>query len=165
MRTDCSHLSETIYLNMKIKDMTKKDFLKELKDYFTEHEWKEHDEKKVMSMLDRYKDSFKTVYLVKKVEVAKPTKQIDYQPSVVVLDDVANDICELHKIKIEELKVNSPLSCYKRGQKRRSEYVQARAEFCKTIRNIAPHVKLTALRNWFGYRCHSSIVHLLNYVQ
>lgn len=143
--------------------MTKKDFLKELKSYFTEHDWKEYDEKKIMSMLERYRDSVKTIYLVKKVEVERSHDHINIQPSDDVLDSIAKHICEKHNITIEELKPNSPLKCYKLKGRRNAEYIIARADFCRTVSTQAPNIKLTTMRNWFGYKCHSSIIHLLKH--
>lgn len=145
--------------------MTKKDFLKELKSYFTEHEWKEYDEKKVMSMLDRYRDSVKTIYLVKKVEIEKRIQSFDMRPSSIILDEMAKTICEKHNITVEELKVNSPSSSYKKGEKRRAEYIEARADFCRSINLSSPMIRLTTLQRWFGYKCHSSIIHLIKNVK
>jgi hypothetical protein len=159
------HLIEIIFLNTKTDKMTKRDFLSELKSYFTEHEWKQHDENKIINMLDRYRDSVKTIYLVKKVEIEKKIQSFDMRPSSIVLDEMAKTICEKHNITIEELKVNSPLSAYKKREKRRGEYIEARADFCRSVKMSSPMMRLTTLQRWFGYKCHSSIIHLIKNVK
>jgi len=48
-------------VQIKILNMTKKAFLKELKDYFTGHEWNSYDEKRIMLLLTQFEDAIKPV--------------------------------------------------------------------------------------------------------
>jgi hypothetical protein len=140
--------------------MTKKEFLKEMKDYFTEVEWTSHAEKKIITLLEQYKNKQDTVVVIKKVEVKVPQNNVEVMEDA--LQKVTDSVCQKHGITVEELKVSSPLSCYKKRAKRRHEYILARKEFCTTVRRVSPVTTLTAIRDWLGYKCHSSILHFLN---
>lgn len=140
--------------------MTKKEFLKELKDYFNEYEWKPYDEKRMMLLLTKFEQEMKPVTIVKEVIVKEHVSVEATTKSDI--ESVANEICDKHKITIEQLKANSPKSCYSKGEKRKSEYIEARRDFCITLWQRHPTAKLSVVKRFLGYKCHSSIFHFLN---
>jgi hypothetical protein len=140
--------------------MTKKEFLKELKDYFNDYEWRPYDEKRIMLLLTKFEQETKPVTIVKEVIVrehvtVEPTTKTD-------IESVAKEICEKHKITMEQLKADSPKSCYSKGESRKSEYIEARRDFCITLWQRHPTAKLSVVKRFLGYKCHSSIIHFLN---
>lgn len=140
--------------------MNKKEFLKEIKDYFNEHEWKPYDEKRIMLLLTKFEQSVKPVTIIKEVVVNKDIKIDSY-----TIEDVrifAENICNKHRITMEQLKADSPNSCYANGEKRKSEYIEARRDFCIGIFTEYPFMKLSVIKRFLGYKCHSSIIHFLN---
>jgi len=140
--------------------MTKKEFLKELKDYFNEYEWKPYDEKRMMLLLTKFEQEMKPVTIVKQVIVREHVAA--EATTITDIQKLASEICEKHKITIEQLKANSPKSCYSKGEKRKSEYIEARRDFCITLWSQHPTAKLSVVKRFLGYKCHSSIFHFLN---
>ena len=140
--------------------MTKKEFLKELKDYFNDYEWKSYDEKRIMLLLTQFEQSMKPVTIIKEVVVRQQFKLETVTKADI--ENVASYICQKHQITIEQLKANSPNSCYHRGEKRKSEYIEARRDFCLTLWEKHPASKLSVVKRFLGYVCHSSIYHFLN---
>lgn len=140
--------------------MTKKEFLKELKDYFNDYEWKSYDEKRIMLLLTKFEESIKPLTIIREVIVkervkVEPTTSADMQK-------IADEICAKHNITIEQLKANSPKSCYDKRESRKSEYIEARRDFCLTLWNQYPTSNLSVVKRFLGYKCHSSIYHFLN---
>jgi hypothetical protein len=141
--------------------MTKNEFVKELKAYFHEWDWRPFDENKVISMLEKFQDKVEPIYILKKVYLeAKPI--VNLKENQTVIDAVADEICREHGITIKELKADSPLSCYKDGKKGSMKYVAARRDMCRRVFSTDDTITKTELKEWFGYKCHSSIIHLLN---
>jgi len=147
-------------VQIKIFNMTKKEFLKELKDYFNEYEWKPYDEKRMMLLLTKFEQEMKPVTIVKQVIVREHVAA--EATTITDIQKLASEICEKHKITIEQLKANSPKSCYSKGEKRKSEYIEARRDFCITLWSQHPTAKLSVVKRFLGYKCHSSIFHFLN---
>ena len=141
--------------------MTKKEFVKELKAYFHEFDWRPFDENKILNMLDRFQAKVEPIYILKKVYLeAKPV--VNLKENQTVIDAVADEICKEHGITIQELKANSPLGCYEDGKRGSLKYVAARRDMCRRVMSTDNTITKIELKKWFGYRCHSSIYHLLN---
>lgn len=141
--------------------MTKKEFVKELKAYFHEWDWRPFDENKIMNMLERFQDKIEPIVVLKKVYLqAKPTTNLKLNQTVI--DAVADEVCNEHGITIQELKANSPLSCYEDGKRGSIKYTSARRDMCRRVMSTDPTIARLELKKWFGYKCHSSIYHLLN---
>lgn len=142
--------------------MTKKEFINELKAYFHEVEWRPFDENKIMNMLERFQAKIEPVYILKKVYLESKTTPT-YVVNQGMIDQIAKDVCQEHGITIEQLKANSPRECYRNGKRRGMEYVTARRDMCRRVKQSAgKDVTLIQLKDWFGYKCHSCIIHLLN---
>jgi hypothetical protein len=142
--------------------MTKKEFINELKAYFHDVEWRPFDENKIINMLERFQAKVEPIYIIKKVYLeSKPVQ--NYSFSDKIIEEVANDVCMEHNITIEQLKANSPRSCYRNGKRRAIEYVAARRDLCRRVKQSSGKlVTATRLKEWFGYKCHSCVLHLLN---
>lgn len=93
-------------------------------------------------------------------------RKIDVVAKKIPLEEIAKAVCEVHKITIEQLKINSPFGTYKcrhwkKGDgSRNREYVDARKHFCVEARSIYPY-RLSELAQFLGYRDHTSVIHLL----
>ncbi len=140
--------------------MTKKEFLKELKDYFNEYEWKSYDEKRIMLLLTKFEQSVKPVTIVKEVVINKQVRVEAYTAEDI--QSHAENICNKHRITLEQLKANSPKSFYSKGERRSSEYIEARRDFCLTVFDKYPSMNKSVIKRFLGYKCHSSIFHFLN---
>jgi chromosomal replication initiation ATPase DnaA len=142
--------------------MTKKEFINELKAYFHEFEWRPFDENKVMNMLERFQRTVEPIVILKKVYLESNTSPT-YANNQGMMEQIAKDVCAEHNITIEQLKANSNISCYRDGKRRGIEYVTARRDMCRRVKQSAgKDVTLVQLKDWFGYKDHSSIIHLLN---
>lgn len=140
--------------------MNKKAFLKELKDYFNDYEWKSYDEKRIMLLLTKFEEAIKPLTIIKEVIVREHVKV--EATTIADIQKLSDEICAKHKITIEQLKANSPKSCYSKGESRKSEYIEARRDFCITLWSQHPTAKLSVVKRFLGYKCHSSIFHFLN---
>lgn len=95
-------------------------------------------------------------------------RKIDVIAKKIPLEEVAKTVCEVHKITIEQLKINSPAGAYecrnwKLGDGRRNrEYIDARKHFCVEARSMYPYT-LSELAQFLGYRDHTSVIHLLRH--
>lgn len=141
--------------------MTKKEFVKELKAYFHEFDWRPFDENKVMSMLERFQGSIEPITILKKVYL-KETPLVNLKENQTVIEAVAQEICNEHGVTIEQLKANSHKSKYEDGKSGSLKYVSARRDMVRRIMATDKTITRTELKKWFGYKCHSSIIHLLN---
>lgn len=141
--------------------MTKNEFVKELKAYFHEWDWRPFDENKIISMLEKFQAKVEPIYILKKVYLqAQPV--VNLKVNQTVINAVADEICMEHGVTIEQLKANSPLSCYEDKKRGANKYVAARRDMCRRVMATDNTITKTELRKWFGYKCHSSIIHLLN---
>jgi hypothetical protein len=141
--------------------MTKKDFLRELKSYFTDIDWTPAAESRVNLLLESYHTTAKTKVLVKHIYVDREVmvegscaKEMDYAK-------IAEEVCRNHNITLEQLKVSSPNWAYKDGRKGTRELVDARHEFVNKVFARFPHSSKVQTSRWLGYTCHSSVYHLL----
>ncbi len=141
--------------------MTKKEFVNELKAYFHEFDWRPFDENKIINMLERFQDKVEPIYILKKVYLqAQPVTNL--KENQALIDTVAEEVCKEHDITLHQLKANSPLKYYQDGKKAALKYVSARRDMCRRVMATDNTITKTELRQWFGYKCHSSIIHLLN---
>lgn len=141
--------------------MTKKEFVKELKAYFHEWDWRPFDENKVISMLEKFQASVEPITILKKVYL-KETPVVNLKENQTVIEAVADEICKEHGITLQQLKASSPLKVYDKGKRGSMKYVAARRDMCRRVIATDNTITRTELRDWFGYKCHSSIIHLLN---
>lgn len=148
--------------------MTQQEYIKELKAFLTEVDWDKFTTNRVNELTTKLISSvldvrpIKYVYMNKyKIVTAKiAAKQED-------LDRIALEVCAEYNITIQQLKVNSPDSCYFRNGKWRGKrhipFVQARWCFCKTVLEQYSDTIYMMLAEYLGYKDHTSIMHLLYY--
>jgi hypothetical protein len=148
-------------ITFKTNNMTNKDFLRELKSYFPDIDWTDGAESRVLLLVDRYRSTIKHKTVVKQIyvdrEVVLPATSAKDEDYV----EIAQEVCENHKITLEQLRANSPKWAYERGEIRTRPLVDARCEFVKKVFARFPHTSQVQAARWLGYRDHSSIYHLL----
>lgn len=141
--------------------MTKKDFLRELKSYFSDIDWTAGAESRVNLLLDRYHSGIKEKVAVRHIYIDREVivegtcaQEKDY-------NKIAEEICEEHSITLEQLRANSPLWAYRKGKSRTRELVDARNAFVSKVFRRFPHSSKSQTARYLGYDCHSSVYHLL----
>jgi hypothetical protein len=126
--------------------MTKKEFVKELKDYFSDHEWKPYDEKRIMLLLNKFEEESKPVVLIK--------QEVEYPERVDSFPDMENEwlkICQIHNI--------DPVTSRKN---KKQENVSARTYFVRYMYLKYNKVTSTAIGKFLG-RDHSTVLHMRDF--
>lgn len=109
--------------------MTDKEFIKDLKDYFTEIEWNDKHVEKVSSMLNRYRDKVSKEPLIKIKHIKVPvTNKLQYgnsrsNLSLETMNEILNQVAKDEGIRPEDIK----------GLERDTEFVDARIEFTRRV--------------------------------
>lgn len=141
--------------------MTKKDFLRELKSYFPDIEWNESAESRVLMLLGKYHVFQKDRVVIKQIYVDREVVVEGQSATEPDFQRIAEEICKLHNISLEQLKANSPKWAYAGGKRAAKELVDARQEFVRRLFNAYPHTSKLQTSRWLGYVCHSSVFHLI----
>lgn len=78
-----------------------------------------------------------------------------------LIDRIGKAVAEVHGITVEELKVSSSDSAYKKGGRRKSEYMTARVDFARLMFNKY-RFSVTQIQEYLGYTNHTSVLHLIH---
>lgn len=151
--------------------MTKEEFLKELKDFFTEVDWDSYKEARVSSLTSRLYDYAVSQAPVKRIYVKETVIRNESASSRSAnhqeMTNTALEICSIYDMNFSQLLVNEPMHKYVyRGKprgKRFQLFVDARQDFVKAILDEYPKTTYSTLASFLGYKDHTSIMHLLWY--
>lgn len=108
-----------------------------------------------------YKTAWRAVRREKDIRkgVAQIAAQVEQSFNTDILS-VAKQICKLHKITLDELKLKSPRDSYRLGGARKNVYVDARSDFSKLM-FFKYNVSVTVIAQFMEYSDHSGVLHLL----
>lgn len=125
--------------------MTKKEFIKELKDYFSDHEWKPYDEKRMMLLLNKFEEEMKPVVIKREIE---HPQRVDSFPD---MESEWLKICKLYNV--------DPIASRKN---KKQENVSARTHFVRYMYLKYDKITSTSIGKFLG-RDHSTVLHMRDF--